>query len=273
MKLERVELLAHTPLTPHTSATNFTSPARLLTNISDLQNYQKRKPRTANFSREEDVCIVSAWLSTSKSSGFWQRIHDKFIIEFGQGGRTEFSLTSRWGVINAQCAKFITYLNQINNEHRSDQTTHDSVERAGALYAADNSRQQFKFEHCFDLLKYEKKWLDTVEKNMQRNKSFVYNGVQISSEENSEPSSNKDQTEGKKTSRRQPKRKQRSPCIMSLTHERWKIKMAIERVRFAQERKRLIVAYENAIARRDLKNADAVLIRSVERWIFCTSVY
>ncbi|XP_012859011.1 PREDICTED: glutathione S-transferase T3-like [Erythranthe guttata] len=183
-----------------------------------------RQKRSSNFTCEEDISLVSAWLHTSKdavhgneqtSTGFWKRIYDEFIINCGQGGRSG---------------------------------------RSKSTIFANNDKKSFKFEHCFDILKHEKKWLDTSKKNKQRNTSSInLEGTQISSEDNnSELSANKDRPLGKKLSKEsQLKKKQGiteggSSSRMSLTDERWEAKMVIERERYDQ-RERLITIQENAI--------------------------
>ncbi|XP_012842636.1 PREDICTED: glutathione S-transferase T2-like [Erythranthe guttata] len=103
-----------------------------------------------------------------------------------QSGHTEQSIKSRWQDINAQCAKFIGYLNQINNRHQSGHTDHDRLREARELYAANNGKRQFKFEHCFNILKQEKKWLDAS------NKQANVEDIPISSEDNNESFVNKD---------------------------------------------------------------------------------
>lgn len=76
----------------------------------------RKSQRSANFSHQEDICIVSACLNTSKeairggdqtSSRFWKRIYDQFVTNCGQRGRTEQSIKHHWRDINTQCPKFI----------------------------------------------------------------------------------------------------------------------------------------------------------------------
>ncbi|KAL7160628.1 hypothetical protein ABFS83_01G109000 [Erythranthe nasuta] len=87
-------------------------------NTTEVEVSNKQK-RSTNFSREEDVCIVSAWLHISKdairgsdqtSTRFCKRIYDQFVINCGQRVHTEQSIKQRWHDINAKCAKLISYL-------------------------------------------------------------------------------------------------------------------------------------------------------------------
>ncbi|XP_012834532.1 PREDICTED: glutathione S-transferase T3-like [Erythranthe guttata] len=187
---------------------------------------QPRSKRSSNFSREEDICIVSSWLNISKdaihgsdqkSSRFWARIYDRFITNSGQRGRSE-----------------------------------QSLEEARKLYAANTNGRGFKFEHCLNLLKYERKWLDTFEKNKQTRTTFAtVDGVPTSSEAQGESSANKDRPLGTKSSKERAKKNPKksegeSSTAMTLTDERWEAKLALERERIAQ-RERLIAIQEKAI--------------------------
>ncbi|KAL7097208.1 hypothetical protein ACP275_10G129400 [Erythranthe tilingii] len=301
MRLERVELLASSPLLPPTGscsisdlqncnnikqkyekkwldtleknkqtnrcsnsiarATKITSSSGVESNILNLKNFNEiegkmnldfvgnstlktenvvgvnassgKSQRSENFSRKEDVCIVSVWLNTRKDvingeNGFWRRIYDRFIINCGQGRRTERSIKNRWVAIKTQCAEFVDCLNQINSKHQSKQTNYDKVKEARALYAANNGDKPFKFEHCFDILKYEKKWLDTFAASKRINDSFV----SISAKDTSE--SSKERPLIAKQSNVQLKRKRvvskdRSLSTISLADKLWEAKIELKR--------------------------------------------
>ncbi|KAL7093651.1 hypothetical protein ACP275_11G052300 [Erythranthe tilingii] len=122
--------------------------------------------RKKNFSRDEDIILVSAWLNTSKdaitgndqrATTFWGKIYDLFMSHGGDVGRTEKSIKHRWGQINTRCAKFAGCVKQIDDRHQSGQSTHGKLIEAKQLYVADEGRA-FQLEHCFELLQNERKW-------------------------------------------------------------------------------------------------------------------
>ncbi|KAL7090584.1 hypothetical protein ACP275_12G050500 [Erythranthe tilingii] len=123
------------------------------TTEGDFSNKQKR---STNFTRRG--CLYCFGM-------------DKFVINCGQQVCTEQSIKQRWHDINAKCAKYISCLKQIENMHQSGQTDHGRLEEARKMYVATN-KHQFKFEHCLDLLKHERKWLVACERNKQGTTSF-----------------------------------------------------------------------------------------------------
>ena len=97
--------------------------------VSEVGTTSRKAQRTKNFTRQEDILLVSAWLNTSKDAitgndqqhgSFWKRIYDYFTTHEGtQYGRTQTSLMNRWSDINAKCAKFVGYVNQIDGRNPS----------------------------------------------------------------------------------------------------------------------------------------------------------
>ncbi|KAL7137889.1 hypothetical protein ABFS83_10G124900 [Erythranthe nasuta] len=202
-------------------------------NIVGVNASSGKSQRLENFSRKEDVCIVSVWLNTRKDAingenGFWRRIYDRFTISSGQGRRTERSIKNRWVAIRTQCAEFVDCLNQINSKNQSKQTNYDKVKEARALYAANNGEKPFKFEHCFDILKYEKKWLDTCAASKRINASFV----SISAKDTSESSKERPLVAKQSNINLKRKRvvsKDRSLSTISLVDKLWEAKIELKR--------------------------------------------
>lgn len=92
--------------------------------------------RKANFTKDEDILLVSAWLNTSKdavigsqqnSSSFWGRISEYIVSNEGDEGRSIPSLKYRWADINKQCAKFAGCVVQQEDLNQSGQTQHGRV--------------------------------------------------------------------------------------------------------------------------------------------------
>ncbi|KAF5732218.1 glutathione S-transferase T3-like [Tripterygium wilfordii] len=135
-------------------------PAEQAQNKYDVDLPPRKSQRTRNFTRDEDVFIVSAWLNTSKdaihrvdqsSSRLWRRIYNQFLTNGGRGGRTEASIKNRWRDIIAKCVKFLECVKQIDDRHQLGQTEHGRLGEARELYFSINGGKPFQFDHCLDI--------------------------------------------------------------------------------------------------------------------------
>ncbi|KAL4620754.1 hypothetical protein ACB092_06G178300 [Castanea dentata] len=93
----------------------------------------KRGQREINFTIDEDIKLVSAWLNISLDAKF---------------NHTKDSLNSRWSTIQRMTNKFCGCLAQIENRNESD---------TKAMYLS-NSKNAFQLEHCWRILRNEAKW-------------------------------------------------------------------------------------------------------------------
>lgn len=102
----------------------------------DQSNVARR--RTKNFSKEEDMLLVSAYLNTTvdpitgnqqKHDAFWARVHIYFEeYNTAMPQRSQSSIMSRWSVINKDCAKFCGCYTQVESLQRSGATEQDRVQ-------------------------------------------------------------------------------------------------------------------------------------------------
>ena len=97
----------------------------------------KRSQRGANFTVDEDIKLVSAWLNVSldavtstdqKHTTFWDRIWSTFHDD-KKFNHSKDSLCSRWSTIQRETIKFCGYLAQMENRNESGKTEHDKVFR------------------------------------------------------------------------------------------------------------------------------------------------
>ncbi|KAK4585489.1 hypothetical protein RGQ29_022946 [Quercus rubra] len=126
----------------------------------------KRGQRGNNFTVDEDIKLVSAWLNVSldvvtstdqKHTIFWDRIWSTFHND-KKFNRTKDSLNSRWSTIQRETNKLYGCLAQIENQNESGKTEHDKINDAKAMYQS-NSKNAFQLEHCWRILRNEAKWL------------------------------------------------------------------------------------------------------------------
>ena len=97
----------------------------------------KRGQRGINFTIDEDIKLVSAWLNVSldvvtstdqKHTTFWDRIWSTFHND-KKFNRTKDSLNSQWSTIQRETNKFCGCLAQIENQNESGKIEHDKVFR------------------------------------------------------------------------------------------------------------------------------------------------
>ncbi|KAK4569016.1 hypothetical protein RGQ29_004424 [Quercus rubra] len=111
----------------------------------------KRGQRGINFTIDEDIKLVLAWLNVSldavtstdqKHTTFWERIWSTFHND-KKFNRTKDSLNSRWSTIQKE-----------TNKSKGDQQFED----AKTMYQI-NCKNAFQLEHCWRILRNETKWL------------------------------------------------------------------------------------------------------------------
>jgi len=112
---------------------------------SGLQNYQEipsqpkiKSTKKTNFSIEEDILLVKAWISTSidpiqgtdqKGNKFWDKIWMNYHENKKEDTveRSAHSLSNRWSSIQKFTNKFCGYLAQVETKNPSGATEQDKV--------------------------------------------------------------------------------------------------------------------------------------------------
>ncbi|XP_050249138.1 glutathione S-transferase T3-like [Quercus robur] len=134
--------------------------------IAKKSTTKRGRQRGINFTIDEDIKLVSAWLNVSldavtstdkKHTTFWERIWSTFHND-KKFNRTKDSLNSRWSTIQKETNKFCGCLAQIENWNESGKTEHDKIEDAKTMYQV-NCKNAFQLEHCWRILRNEAKWL------------------------------------------------------------------------------------------------------------------
>jgi DNA replication protein DnaD len=110
-----------------------------------LQNYKEtpsqpkiKSTKKSNFSIEEDILLVKAWIRTSinpiqetdkKCNKFWNRICMNYHENKKENTveRTVHSLSNRWSSIQKFTNKFYGYLAQVETKNPSGATEQDKV--------------------------------------------------------------------------------------------------------------------------------------------------
>lgn len=100
-------------------------------------NKQKKGRRLNFFTMEEDMLLISAWLSVSldliqgtnqTQLTYWSRIWNYFNEHKSfASDRTPTSLCNRWCAIQTSVSKFVRFLNQIKDKNQSGMTEQNKV--------------------------------------------------------------------------------------------------------------------------------------------------
>ncbi|KAL6541285.1 hypothetical protein OROHE_010993 [Orobanche hederae] len=141
----------------------------LFSQLSPDQAGGPRQRRGNNFNVYEDKLLESAWLNTSldpitgtdiKSGGFWKKVENYYVEakELEWPPRSSSSLSHRWSNIQHAVNKFCGCLSQIERMHRSGVSKEDNIQDARKMFQELN-KQPFRYDHCWDLLKFEQKWI------------------------------------------------------------------------------------------------------------------
>ncbi|KAF8402556.1 hypothetical protein HHK36_010642 [Tetracentron sinense] len=151
--------------------------------------HTKKPQRGSNFSIEEDKLLVSSWLNVGmdpvqgtdqKHNQFWERCHAYFHAHKDfPTERIYSSLMNRWSIIQKSVSKFTACLHQIEHLNQSGTTEHDKIQKARSLYRSQNKDVAFPYEHCWNLLKGEQKWLYHGNKDKQRRNSSVATSANV----------------------------------------------------------------------------------------------
>lgn len=122
------EYLPQSPLCSHIPTTQ---------EVGSSEVYKPKRSRTKNFSTQEDMLLMSAWLNVSvipihennqAQQPYWNRIaayfheHKQFDSD-----RTANSLMHRWSAIQIAVSKFQEYYNQIDAKDQSGTTEQNKV--------------------------------------------------------------------------------------------------------------------------------------------------
>lgn len=125
--------------------------------------------RGKNFSDEEDILLVTAWLNVTlapiqgaeqSQRTYWERIYDYFHANKKfDSDRSQGSLMNRWSGIKHDVNIFSGCLSRIEAKNRSGLSTDDKLANACAMFKAeDKDNRNFPYMHCWKILKDKPKW-------------------------------------------------------------------------------------------------------------------
>ncbi|PNT61056.1 glutathione S-transferase T3-like isoform X2 [Brachypodium distachyon] len=137
--------------------------------------------RKGNFTDKEDEVLVVAWLHASmdpivgteqKNATYWNRIHEEYESHKPEGSDHNVnSLSHRWSAVKEQVGRFCGCYEQITHRRESGKTEQDKIVDALKLFKSqDKTNKGFVLMHCWNMLRFEQKWLAQVDRSSQSNK-------------------------------------------------------------------------------------------------------
>jgi hypothetical protein len=107
-------------------------------NVAEMSSQTKTKGRSKNFSEEEDMLLISAYLNVSKDpiagrdqkdGRFWERI-EKYYSDNRkfESNRNWSSLRHRWTTVSKEVSLFNSYYEAIERKNESGKTINDKVQ-------------------------------------------------------------------------------------------------------------------------------------------------
>ncbi|KAI7855653.1 hypothetical protein BDC45DRAFT_505556 [Circinella umbellata] len=140
------------------------------TPTADAAIQEEKRFRGKNFEKKEDLQLVKAYLVTCNNSEidtdqssdkFWVRVWYKYIEDGNEMERNFNALRNRFHTqISPSCLRFSESMSIVLRNPKSGENDEDKYRRALEHYEATASSRlkNFKFKHCFDILKQEDKW-------------------------------------------------------------------------------------------------------------------
>ncbi|KAA8530272.1 hypothetical protein F0562_004981 [Nyssa sinensis] len=149
---------------------------------AQLASTTKKAQRSCNFTAEEDNLLVSGWLNINldimhineqKSKSFWGRIYEYFHkYKKFPSNRSSISLKTRWSSIKLAVNKFCECYAQIEVRQQSGVSEHNKILQAKLMYR-EMQHTSFQFEHCWNALRYQPKWLEIGKKKRAKKSSSL----------------------------------------------------------------------------------------------------
>ncbi|CAN6381067.1 unnamed protein product [Urochloa humidicola] len=133
-----------------------------------------RSDRRLNWSNEEDIRLVSAWLHNSvnpidgndkKSDQYWSDVTSTYNSTTKcDRMRNRNQLKLRWERIKKPVTEFNGCYARITKVHQSGMSDNQKMDQAMQLYASEHSDKPFTMLHVWRILRHEKKWAAHVKK-------------------------------------------------------------------------------------------------------------
>ncbi|XP_025797250.1 glutathione S-transferase T2-like isoform X4 [Panicum hallii] len=140
-----------------------------------------RSDRRLNWSIEEDIRLVSAWLHNSidpvdgnnkKSDQYWSDVTSTYNSSTKCNRmRNRNQLKLRWERIKKPVTEFNGCYARITKVHQSGMSDDQKMDQAMQLYAYEHSDRPFTLLHVWRIVRHEKKWSAYVKKLSKEKKN------------------------------------------------------------------------------------------------------
>ncbi|WVZ91726.1 hypothetical protein U9M48_037859 [Paspalum notatum var. saurae] len=139
--------------------------------------------RTSNYTVEEDLCLISAFLNVSRDpivgsnqshDAYWDRITQYYQEhKTVTSHRNKKSLNQRWLTMSAAVSRFCGIKAQQDRLNESGKTEADRIVKSIAIFDTKNPKGKWSYTHCWEALRKTKKWEDyKIERGTQKLKGL-----------------------------------------------------------------------------------------------------
>ncbi|XP_038698379.1 uncharacterized protein LOC119995968 [Tripterygium wilfordii] len=141
---------------------------------NSTQSTQGNNRKSPNWKINEDVALCESWIRVSEDpivgngqahDAFWLSIWNEFKERVLGTERTQRACENRWALIQADVSKWRAIVRRVQRKRFSTTNPNDEWGACFIVFKKDHGKE-FKFMHCWEVLRFCTKWqLSTDEKD------------------------------------------------------------------------------------------------------------
>ncbi|KAL6654183.1 hypothetical protein ACP70R_007648 [Stipagrostis hirtigluma subsp. patula] len=219
-----------------------------------------RSDKRLNWSHEEDIRLVSAWLHNSidsvdgndkKGDQYWSDVtatYNSTTERNRQRNRNQLKL--RWERIKKPVNEFNGCYTTITKVHESGMSDDQQMDKALELYASEHSDKPFTMVHIWKILRHERKWSAYVKrKSKEKEKSATLNPAPVVNVDNTP----KERPVGRNKAKDERNGKRKAPETISVIDQ--KLDRFIEASTKAREEREKVAEVQQNLANKKVEAA------------------
>ncbi|KAL6647332.1 hypothetical protein ACP70R_014769 [Stipagrostis hirtigluma subsp. patula] len=219
-----------------------------------------RSDKRLNWSHEEDIRLVSAWLHNSidsvdgndkKGDQYWSDVtatYNSTTERNRQRNRNQLKL--RWERIKKPVNEFNGCYTTITKVHESGMSDDQQMDKALELYASEHSDKPFTMVHIWKILRHERKWSSYVKrKSKEKEKSATLNPAPVVNVDNTP----KERPVGRNKAKDERNGKRKAPETISVIDQ--KLDRFIEASTKAREEREKVAEVQQNLANKKVEAA------------------
>jgi len=149
--------------------------------VANMNSQTKPKGLSKNFTDDEDILLLSAYLNVSKDpiagrdqkdGRFWERIEKYYHVNLTF---ESLFIASSMGYNPKESKSFQSYYEAIQRKNESGKTMNDKIADAKAMFQTLR-KKAFTLFHAWNILRHEPKWSSIKDSTMATKKLDPHNG-------------------------------------------------------------------------------------------------